>query len=86
MTRRLVLGAAAVVALVLFAVCRRDARDPSARARELEDAADDYRPSALEVPLPADFAKAAEKRVQEDNYKKELTRIERELKALKALR
>jgi hypothetical protein len=39
----------------------------------------EYTPSASEVPLMVDFEPAAEKRVQPENYRKELTRIENEL-------
>jgi len=87
MTRRLVLGSLLACALFLGIYCGsgRDERDPSERARALEAAADDpYDPTAMDVPLTVDFEKAASKRVQPDNYRKELTRIERELKALKA--
>jgi len=41
-----------------------------------------YGPTAMEVPLPDDFTRAADKRVGADNYKKELSRIERELAEL----
>lgn len=38
-----------------------------------------YEPTASEVPLTVDFEVAAEKRVQPDNYKVELKRVENEL-------
>lgn len=41
-----------------------------------------YAPRASEVPLPEDFTRAAERLVVPDNYKKQLTRIERELAEL----
>lgn len=40
---------------------------------------EEYEPNASEVPLTADFEPAAEKRVHPDNYRNELTRVEREL-------
>lgn len=63
---------------------RAQASEPGA-VRGLEDELhesmdeDDYEPSALDVPLASDFAKAAQKRVTPENYTQELTRIEREL-------
>lgn len=89
MTRRkkLIYGGLALFSLLLFSQCRRSARrDPARRAADLEQEAAAYQPTALEVPLTADFTKAANQRVQSDNYAKELGRIERELKALRALR
>lgn len=41
--------------------------------------AEPYAPTASEVPLTVDFEAAADKRVQSDNYRRELTRIENEL-------
>jgi len=39
-----------------------------------------FEPDATEVPMTADFAQAASRRVKADNYREELLRIERELK------
>lgn len=44
-----------------------------------------YAPSASEVPLTVDFEAAAQKRVQPENYRKELSRIENELMQLSRL-
>ena len=41
-----------------------------------------YAPTAMEVPTVDDYARAAEKRVGADNYRRELTRVERELSEL----
>lgn len=87
MTRtRWVLGGLLVGALLLGLYLSRS--DASARANEralqIEDG--EYEPTPLEVPLTVDFAKAAAKRVKSDNYRKELAKIERELRALKALK
>jgi len=74
-----------IVLMLLVALapaCGKDAkkRGPGrdVDCREVEP----YAPSAMEVPLPDDFTRAADKRVGVDNYKKELTRIERELAEL----
>ncbi|HEY6881035.1 MAG TPA: hypothetical protein VI299_23580 [Polyangiales bacterium] len=47
--------------------------------------AEPYAPSASEVPLTVDFEAAADKRVQPENYRKELSRIETELTQLSRL-
>jgi hypothetical protein len=63
------------------------AQQPGGHAREharpaiegQEGADDEYEPSPLDVPLTADFVKAAAKRVTGATYRDELARIEREL-------
>lgn len=47
---------------------------------EGEELETEYAPDPTEVPLTADFAQAAKRRVKPDNYRQELSRIERELK------
>jgi hypothetical protein len=53
-----------------------------ARKLAAPSAAEPYAPSASEVPLTVDYEVAVEKLVQHDNYRKELTRIEKELNLL----
>ena len=47
---------------------------------DLEASADAFHPDATEVPLSADFERAARRRVRPETYREELARIERELK------
>jgi len=80
-----------VGSLLLVGAChaKESANEEAAPADELQlreletpKPGDNYEPSASDVPLTADFAKAAAKRVTPDNYRKELTLIERELDQL----
>jgi hypothetical protein len=66
----------ALVLLIALPACDKKKRDDDCR----ESAS--YAPTAMEVPLPDDFTRAADKRVGADNYRKELSRIERELAEL----
>ena len=45
------------------------------------DTAEEYVPSASDIPLPGDYTQSAAKRIGPDNYKRELERIAREIAA-----
>jgi hypothetical protein len=55
----------------------QEADEPDYREQAEREA---YEPDATEVPLSLDFAQAARRRVHSENYREELSRIERELK------
>lgn len=71
----------ALAAALLASACggKRAARecDDECRPRVTE-----YAPTPMEVPIVDDYARAAEKRVGPDTYRRELTRVERELSEL----
>ena len=67
---------ALVLLVALASACDKKKCDDDCRESE------SYAPTAMEVPLPDDFTRAADKRVGADNYRKELSRIERELAEL----
>lgn len=82
MKRLLIVGGVLLGLGVLAFRCGRDKPQPSAARGDDCREVVPYAPSAMEVPLPEDFTRAAEKLVGADNYKKQLTRIERELAEL----
>lgn len=81
--KRLLLVGAVVLGLGALALsCNREKQQLGAARNDDCRKVVPYAPSAMEVPLPDDFTRAAEKLIGPDNYNKQLARIERELAEL----
>jgi 2-methylcitrate dehydratase PrpD len=70
--------------------CKKDEHDPEAHgeglsetpALEVQAPSGDYKLTASDMPLTEDFRKAATKLVTPDNYREQISRVERELAQL----
>lgn len=87
---RLQLLVAVLVASVTVVGCKKDEHDPEAHgegvgetpALEVPAPSGEYKLTASDMPLTDDFRKAATKLVTPDNYREQISRVERELSQL----
>ncbi|MEY4515135.1 MAG: hypothetical protein RLZZ450_7257 [Pseudomonadota bacterium] len=90
MTRSLVLVGCVLAASLSVLGCKKDEHDPEAHGEGLDEPAalevpvpsGDYKLTASDMPLTDDFRKAAAKLVTPDNYREQISRVERELAQL----
>jgi 2-methylcitrate dehydratase PrpD len=82
------LGSCLAASLILLG-CKKDDHDPEAHGEgtsettlEVPIPSGDYELTASDMPLTEDFRKAATKLVTPDNYREQISRVERELAQL----
>lgn len=90
MTRVNFLAGCLLSASLTLLGCKKDEHDPEAHgeglaetpALEVQAPSGDYKLKASDMPLTEDFRKAATKLVTPDNYREQISRVERELAQL----